>query len=43
MENEDGVKLPFGVTFLGGTGYDGKVLDVAAVFMDVVKESCRDM
>jgi allophanate hydrolase len=24
--------LPFGVTFLGGSGMDGKVLDVAAVF-----------
>jgi allophanate hydrolase len=43
MEKEEGVKLPFGVTFLGGTGYDGKVLDIAAVFMDFVKESCRDI
>lgn len=33
----DGVKLPFGVTFLGGSGYDGKVLDIAAVFEDAVK------
>ncbi|EHK96441.1 putative Urea amidolyase [Glarea lozoyensis 74030] len=27
-----GEKLPFGVTFLGGSGYDGRVLDIAAVF-----------
>lgn len=29
--------LPFGVTFLGGSGYDGRVLDIAAVFEEVVK------
>lgn len=28
--------LPFGVTFLGGSGYDGKVLDIASVFEDAV-------
>lgn len=32
-----GVKLPFGVIFLGGSGYDGKILDIAAVFEDAVK------
>ncbi|UKZ96048.1 uncharacterized protein TrAFT101_010848 [Trichoderma asperellum] len=30
--NEGGVRLPFGITFQGGSGYDGKVLDIAAVF-----------
>jgi allophanate hydrolase len=29
-------KLPFGVTFLGGSGYDGRILDIAAVFEDAV-------
>lgn len=29
---EDGVRLPFGITFQGGSGYDGKVLDIAAAF-----------
>jgi allophanate hydrolase len=37
VDNEEGVKLPFGVTFLGGSGYDGKMLDIAAVFEDSVK------
>lgn len=32
-------KLPFGVTFLGGSGMDGKVLDIAAVFEDLMKGS----
>ena len=31
-------RLPFGVTFLGGSGYDGKILDIAAVFETAVKE-----
>jgi allophanate hydrolase len=31
-----GEKLPFGVTFLGGSGYDGRVLDIAAVFEEAV-------
>jgi allophanate hydrolase len=35
----EGVKLPFGVTFLGGSGYDGKILDIAAVFESSVKET----
>ncbi|KAL7918222.1 amidase signature domain-containing protein [Trichoderma austrokoningii] len=30
--NNGGVRLPFGITFQGGSGYDGKVLDIAAVF-----------
>ena len=30
---EEGMtRLPFGVTFLGGSGYDGKILDIAGVF-----------
>ena len=33
---EAGRKLPFGVTFLGGSGYDGKVLDIAMVFEEAV-------
>ncbi|KFZ03393.1 hypothetical protein V502_10984 [Pseudogymnoascus sp. VKM F-4520 (FW-2644)] len=36
VENKTGAKLPFGLTFLGGSGYDGKILDVAAVFEDSV-------
>ncbi|KAG4441477.1 hypothetical protein IFR05_003004 [Cadophora sp. M221] len=32
VEREGGVRLPFGVTFLGGSGYDGRVLDIARVF-----------
>ncbi|CAL5873676.1 uncharacterized protein PFLUO_LOCUS7958 [Penicillium psychrofluorescens] len=38
---EEGVKLPFGVTFLGGSGYDGKMLGIAAVFEDSVKVIVR--
>ncbi|KAL7934708.1 amidase signature domain-containing protein [Trichoderma chlorosporum] len=30
--DEEGTRLPFGITFLGGSGYDGKVLDIAAIF-----------
>ncbi|KAL6872132.1 amidase signature enzyme [Trichoderma novae-zelandiae] len=29
---EGGTRLPFGITFLGGSGHDGRVLDIAAVF-----------
>ncbi|EHK47769.1 hypothetical protein TRIATDRAFT_316778 [Trichoderma atroviride IMI 206040] len=29
---DGGVRLPFGITFQGGSGYDGKVLDIAAAF-----------
>jgi len=28
--------LPFGVTFLGGSGYDGRILDISAVFEEAV-------
>jgi len=28
------VRLPFGVTFLGGMGYDGKILDLAGLFVE---------
>ena len=31
-----GEGLPFGVTFLGGSGMDGKILDIAAVFEETV-------
>jgi allophanate hydrolase len=37
VESEAEEKLPFGVTFLGGSGYDGKILDIAAVFEGSVK------
>ncbi|KAK5118714.1 hypothetical protein LTR85_007920 [Meristemomyces frigidus] len=30
--DEGGEKLPFGVTFVGGSGYDGKVFDIAREF-----------
>ncbi|KAM0263950.1 hypothetical protein ACHAQJ_000985 [Trichoderma viride] len=30
--DDEGLQLPFGITFLGGGGYDGKVLDIAAIF-----------
>lgn len=38
VDNGQGVKLPFGVTILGGSGYDGKVLDIAGVFETSLKE-----
>ncbi|UNI22318.1 hypothetical protein JDV02_008217 [Purpureocillium takamizusanense] len=41
VEVEQGVKLPFGVTILGGSGYDGKVLDIAAVFEACIEETSR--
>lgn len=34
---EGTVRLPFGVTFLGGSGMDGKVLGIAEVFEEAVK------
>ncbi|CZS96894.1 uncharacterized protein RAG0_06053 [Rhynchosporium agropyri] len=36
VEKEECFKLPFGVTFLGGSGYDGKILDIAKVFEHAV-------
>lgn len=33
----EGGKLPFGITFLGGSGYDGKILNIAEVFEDSIK------
>lgn len=36
---EGPIRLPFGVTFLGGSGYDGKILDITAVFEQAVKGS----
>ncbi|KAL7947582.1 amidase signature domain-containing protein [Trichoderma barbatum] len=35
--DDDGVRLPFGITFLGGSGYDGQVLDIAAIFEGEMK------
>jgi Asp-tRNA(Asn)/Glu-tRNA(Gln) amidotransferase A subunit family amidase len=32
------IKLPFGVTLLGGSGMDGKVLGISEVFEEVVKK-----
>ena len=34
---EGATKLPFGVTFLGGSGMDGKILDIAEVFEEAVR------
>ena len=42
VENEGG-KLPFGITFLGGSGMDGKVLDIVAVFGDTVEEGAQKL
>ncbi|QYT00273.1 hypothetical protein H0G86_007363 [Trichoderma simmonsii] len=36
IEDEE-ARLPFGITFLGDSGYDGKVLDIAAVFESSTK------
>ncbi|KAG9237988.1 amidase signature domain-containing protein [Amylocarpus encephaloides] len=33
--------LPFGVTFLGGSGYDGRILDIATVFEQAVKSTAK--
>ncbi|UKZ81504.1 hypothetical protein TrVFT333_009276 [Trichoderma virens FT-333] len=35
--DEEGIRLPFGITFLGDSGYDGKVLDIAAIFENLIK------
>lgn len=34
-------RLPFGVTFLGGSGFDGKVLDIASIFEEAVKGAIK--
>ncbi|KAL2848379.1 amidase signature domain-containing protein [Aspergillus pseudoustus] len=39
-DRASGGRLPFGVTFLGGMGYDAKVLDLARDFVDA-SEACR--
>jgi allophanate hydrolase len=39
VEKEGEKKLPFGVTFLGGSGMDGKVLDIATIFEAAVKDA----
>ncbi|KAL2065558.1 hypothetical protein VTL71DRAFT_3228 [Oculimacula yallundae] len=41
VEKEGGMKLPFGVTFLGGSGYDGRILDIAKVFEDAVDSGSK--
>ena len=41
VEKEGGLKLPFGVTFLGGSGYDGKILDIAKVFEDAIASASK--
>ncbi|KAK3345859.1 glutamyl-tRNA amidotransferase subunit A [Lasiosphaeria hispida] len=35
----EGVKLPFGITVLGGSGFDAKVLDIAAVAEEAFREA----
>lgn len=37
-EDGEGTVLPFGVTIVGGSGYDGKILDVAALLEEAVAE-----
>lgn len=39
VEGGGATRLPFGVTFLGGSGFDGKVLDIAAVFEESIRAS----
>jgi allophanate hydrolase len=34
-------KLPFGVTFWGGSGYDGRILDIATVFEEAVNSESK--
>ncbi|KAK1753664.1 putative hydrolase [Echria macrotheca] len=36
--NSDGTKLPFGITILGGSGFDAKVLDIAGVAEEAFRE-----
>lgn len=38
MDEKDGVKLPFGITILGGSGFDAKVLSIAKVIEKVLQE-----
>jgi allophanate hydrolase len=35
--------LPFGVTLLGGSGHDGKILDIAAVFEEAIRNGGREL
>ncbi|KAK0724088.1 glutamyl-tRNA amidotransferase subunit A [Lasiosphaeris hirsuta] len=37
--DEEGIKLPFGITVLGGSGFDAKVLDIAAVAEEAFQEA----
>ncbi|KAM7205201.1 putative hydrolase [Naviculisporaceae sp. PSN 640] len=38
-DEETGAELPFGITVLGGSGYDAKVLDIAALAETAFKEA----
>ncbi|RFU31493.1 hypothetical protein B7463_g4793, partial [Scytalidium lignicola] len=37
-QGEEKVRLPFGVTFVGGSGFDGRILDIAEIFEETLKE-----
>lgn len=37
--DEEGTKLPFGITILGGSGYDAKILDIATVAEEAFREA----
>ncbi|KAM0331308.1 hypothetical protein ACHAQA_002978 [Verticillium albo-atrum] len=39
--DEKGTTLPFGITILGGSGFDAKVLGVAKVFEDAMREKSQ--
>jgi allophanate hydrolase len=41
QEEQDRGKLPFGVSFLGASGMDAKILSIAGVFEDMVREEGR--
>ena len=40
---EGETKLPFGITFLGGSGMDGKVLGIAHVFEEAARERSKPL
>lgn len=37
-QGEEKVRLPFGVTFVGGSGFDGRVLDIAEIFEEAMQK-----
>lgn len=43
VELESASRLPFGITFLGGSGYDGRVLDIAGIFEEAVRAEEQKM